>query len=248
MTLLLASMILATILPFNSQGTLRTVRLGDHDQKLHLYGRFAGQPIILSSGDGGWIHLAPHLADLLAAKGYFVIGFDVKSYLTTGGNGKGTLAPADVARDYGTLLRMFAADQPAILAGVSEGAGCSVVAASEPLNRARIAGVATFGLGERNELAWHWKDAVIYVTKGVPDEPTFNASSFIPHVPVPIAFIRAAHDEFVPRGESDLLVAAAASPTHVWTIAAHDHRFSDNLSELDHAALQAFEWIFAIHR
>jgi type IV secretory pathway VirJ component len=28
----------------------------------------------VSSGDGGWIHLAPHVAEVLAAKGFFVVG------------------------------------------------------------------------------------------------------------------------------------------------------------------------------
>ena len=43
--------------------------------------RGAGAPVIVSSGDGGWIHLGPHVAEILAARGYFVVGFDVKAYL-----------------------------------------------------------------------------------------------------------------------------------------------------------------------
>ena len=105
----------------------------------------------------------------------------------------------------------------------------------------------TFGLGERNELAWHWKDSLIYITKGVPSEPTFNATDFISHLsPVPLAFIRATHDEFVPSEQSDRLIAAASAPVRAWTVAASDHRFSDNLSELDRATAQAFDWIFAL--
>ena len=246
MKTLVSALLVATILPFGSQGTIRTVSLGGHDQKLHLYGPFTGHPVIVASGDGGWVHLAPHLGDVLAANGYFVIGFDAKSYLSTAAGTNGALTPADIARDYGTLLGMFTSDQPAVLAGVSEGAGLSVVAAADPLNRRRVSGVVAFGLGERNELAWHWKDSLIYVTKGVPTEPTFNASTFIPRVsPVPLAFIRATHDEFVPEGESDRLIGAAARPSRAWTIAANDHRFSDNLAELDRATFQALNWIFA---
>ena len=77
-------MLAATILPFGSQGTMRTVSLNGHDQRLHLYGRFSAPPVILTSGDGGWLHLAPHLADALAARGYFVIGSDAKAYLNGG--------------------------------------------------------------------------------------------------------------------------------------------------------------------
>jgi fermentation-respiration switch protein FrsA (DUF1100 family) len=246
MNRLLASLLVATILPFSSQGIARAVSLSGREQKLHLYGPATGRPVILSSGDGGWMHLAPHLADALAARGYFVIGLDAKSYLSIASGSKQGLTPEDIAHDYGTLLAMFASDQPAVLAGVSEGAGLAVVAAADPRNQRRIAGVMSFGLGERNELAWHWKDSLIYVTKAVPSEPTFNASAFIPRIsPLPLAFIRATHDEFVPPAESDRLIATAAAPVRAWTVTASDHRFSDNLSALDVAALQAFDWIFA---
>ena len=244
---LLAMLLVATILPFGSQGTVRTVMLGGHEQKLHLYGDVAGRPVILASGDGGWFHLAPHLADVLAARGYFVIGLDSRAYLSAGSGEKQCLTPADIGRDFGSLLSTFTtAVRPAILAGVSEGAGLSIVAAADPHNQGRLAGVLVFGLGERNELAWHWKDSVIYVTKAVPAEPTFNASAYIPHVsPVPLAFIRSTHDEFVPASESDRLIASAVAPTRSWTVAADNHRFSDNLSELDRATLQALDWTLA---
>src|SRR4029453_10301647 len=53
-----------------------------HEQSLYLYGPARGDPVILSSGDGGWIHLGPHVAEFLAAQGFFVVGFDVKAYLS----------------------------------------------------------------------------------------------------------------------------------------------------------------------
>jgi type IV secretory pathway VirJ component len=246
---LLVLLLTATILPFSSQGTVRTISLSGHDQRLHLYGRFTGPPVILSSGDGGWMHLAPHVAETLAARGYFVIGFDAKAYLSSGSSSGGALSPAEISRDFGTLLSMFAVHEPAVLAGVSEGAGLSLAAAADAANHPRIRGVVTYGLGERNELAWRWKDTLIYFTKGVPSEPTFNASTFIPRVaPVPLAFIRSSHDEFVSRVESDRLIDAARTPSKAWTISAADHRFSDNLAELDRVTAQAFDWIFATDR
>jgi len=246
MNLVVASLLVATILPFSSQGIIRSISLGGREQRLHLYGAPTGRPVILSSGDGGWMHLAPHLADALAARGYFVIGLDSKTYLSSASGSNHGLTPEDISRDYGTLLATFASHQPAVLAGVSEGAGLSVVAAADPRNQRWIAGVMSFGLGERNELAWHWKDSLIYVTKAVPSEPTFNASTFIPRIsPLPLAFIRATHDEFVPPAESDRLIATAAAPVRAWTVSAGDHRFSDNLPALDVAAFQAFDWIFA---
>src|SRR6187401_2932004 len=54
----------------------------DHEQSLYLYGPSRGDPVIVSSGDGGWIHLGPHVAEFLASHGFFVVGFDVKAYLS----------------------------------------------------------------------------------------------------------------------------------------------------------------------
>src|ERR1700741_3995538 len=50
-----------------------------HAQSLHLYGTRGGRPVIVSSGDGGWMHLAPHVAETLAARGYFVVGLHAKA-------------------------------------------------------------------------------------------------------------------------------------------------------------------------
>jgi fermentation-respiration switch protein FrsA (DUF1100 family) len=244
MAIVLAVVLAATILPFGSQGTIRTVSLNGHDQKLHLYGRFSGLPIILTSGDGGWLHLAPHLADTLAARGYFVVGLDARAYLNSGSPSGDALSPADISRNFASLLAMFASERPAILAGVSEGGGLSLVAAADPLNRPRIRGVVTYGVGEQNELAWHWKDSLIYITKKAPAEPHFSATSFIPRIaPVPLAFIRSSRDEFVPSSESDRLIATAGQPSKAWTIASNDHRFSDNLAEVDRVTQQALDWM-----
>src|SRR5689334_24031483 len=54
-----------------------------HLQQLQLYGPDDGAPVVVASGDGGWIHLGPHVAELLAMRGFFVVGFDVKAYLAS---------------------------------------------------------------------------------------------------------------------------------------------------------------------
>jgi hypothetical protein len=58
-----------------------TVTIRGHTQTLRIYGTRGGSPVIVSNGDGGWIHLAPHVAEMLAARGFFVVGFDVRTYL-----------------------------------------------------------------------------------------------------------------------------------------------------------------------
>lgn len=222
------------------------VTIRGHDQKLSVYGQRGGVPIIVSSGDGGWIHLGPHVAETLAARGYFVVGFDVRSYLSSFTSGSATLKINDEPADYRTLVEFAARGGSAkpILVGVSEGAGLSVLAATDPATRDAITGVVALGLPEINELGWRWRDAIIYVTHGVPNEPTFNTSSLVRRMaPSPLAAIHSTQDEFVPLAEVRRILAAAGEPKRLWVIQASDHRFSSNLPEFDRRLLEALDWV-----
>ena len=217
-----------------------------HPQSLRIYGARGGQPVIVSSGDGGWIHLGPHVAELLEAKGYFVVGFDAKAYLESFTSGRVTVRPEDEPGDY-KVLADFAAKgsrfRP-ILIGVSEGAGLSVLAATDPATRSAIAGVIGLGLPDINELGWRWKDALIYVTHGVPNEPTFSAATLVSKVaPAPLAAIHSTRDEFVPLSEVQRVLSAAREPKKLWIVNASDHRFSDNLAEFDRRLIEALGWV-----
>ena len=213
---------------------------------LRLYGPRDGVPVIVSSGDGGWIHLGPHVAEVLAAKGYFVVGFDVKAYLASFSSGASAVRPQDEPGDYRGLVAFAAhgASQRPILVGVSEGAGLSLMAATDPATRAAISGVVGLGLPDINELGWRWNDALIYLTHGVPHEPTFSAASLATRVaPAPLAAIHSTQDEFVPLTELRRIMAAAREPKRLWVVNASDHRFSDNLVEFDQRLLEAIAWI-----
>ncbi len=83
--------------------TRQTLSIRGHRQTLYLCVPPTGDPVIVSSGDGGWIHLAPHVAELLRANGYFVVGFDVRGYLTSFTSGNTTLRPQDEPGDYRVL-------------------------------------------------------------------------------------------------------------------------------------------------
>jgi fermentation-respiration switch protein FrsA (DUF1100 family) len=223
-----------------------TLAIRGHAQSLKLYGTRGGAPAIVSSGDGGWIHLAPHVAEVLAAKGFFVVGFDVKAYLESFTSGKATLRPEDEPGDY-RLLADFAArgsKQRPVLIGVSEGAGLSVLAATDPQTRPFIAGVLGLGLPDINELGWRWKDSLIYLTHGVPNEPTFSTATLVERVgPAPLAAIHSTHDEFVALPEIQRILAAAREPKKLWLVPAADHGFSNNLAELDQRLLEAMAWV-----
>ncbi len=229
-----------------SAQTTETLTLRGRAQTLHLSGPPGGYPVVVSSGDGGWIHLAPQVATMLAARGFFVVGFDSKAYLESFTTGATTLTTTNVPADYRELVRFAGTRSPGkpLLIGVSEGAALSLLAATESETKAMVAGVVGLGLGDANELGWRWKDALIYLTHGVPNEPQFSTIAVAGRVaPTPLAVINSTHDEFVSAGEADRIMSAAQLPKRLWMIEAADHRFSDRQTELAAHLAEAIDWV-----
>jgi fermentation-respiration switch protein FrsA (DUF1100 family) len=224
-----------------------TIVIRGRSQWIHVYGtRGAGTPIVVSSGDGGWVHLAPHVAEYLAEKGFFVVGFDAKAYLESFTTWTSTLRQQDEPSDYGELAAYAArgSTEKPILIGVSEGAGLSVLAATDLQTKSRIGGVIGLGLPDINELAWRLKDSIIYVTHGVPNEPTFSVAAIVDKVtPIPLAVIHSTQDEFVPVAEAQKILEKAATPKKIWVVQAADHKFSGNIAEFDQRLLEAIQWV-----
>lgn len=235
----------------NADPTTETFTIRGHKQTLHIYGSRTGDPVILSSGDGGWIHLAPHVAELLAQFGYRVIGFDSRAYLSSFTSNAGTLQQDDVIDDYGALVTYASqkGKRPPLLIGVSEGAGLSVLAASGKQINPLVDGVIGIGLGNMNELGWRWSDATIYLTHHLPHEPLFSVMSLVNRLsPLPLALIHSLHDEYAPAADADRIVHAAAGPAKLWSINASNHRFEGSTGEFDRRLLEAIEWVSAQHQ
>jgi alpha-beta hydrolase superfamily lysophospholipase len=223
-----------------------TITIRGHALPLHLYGEPSNDPVIVTSGDGGWIHLAPHVAEFLASRGYFVIGFDARAYLASFTAGKDTLKPADEPGDYRALIDYAKRTSTArpVLIGVSEGAGLSLLAATDAATKTAIAGVIGLGLPDLNELGWRWKDAVIYLTHGMPNEPTFSAAAVAASVaPAPLAAIHSTADEYVPLSEVQTVMDRAREPKRLWIVKASNHAFSGNVQEFDTRLLEAIAWV-----
>lgn len=243
----LVPLVLAVCASQASAGTTDVVVLRGRPQVVHLYGkRGSSPPVIVSSGDGGWMHLGPHVAEFLASQGYFVVGFDAKAYLKSFTSSVATLRETDVPGDYRELVRYASQGGVArpVLVGVSEGAGLSVLAASDAQAKSLVDGVIAIGLPDMNELGWRWKDSWIYVTHGIPNEPTFSSAALVDRLaPLPLAAIHSTRDEFVPLTQIQHVMARATDPKQLWTIEAADHRFSDNLPELNRRLLDALTWV-----
>jgi dienelactone hydrolase len=217
-------------------------------QELHVYGTPGRPPVLLSSGDLGWAGLVVHVAEFLGNSGYYVVGLNSRAYLGNFTTKTSALDPQDVPRDYLTLIEYVRQSSPSapILAGVSEGAGLSVLAATDPQVKAVVAGILALGLPDENELGWKWQDFTIWITKKAPDEPGFRVSNIIGKVrPVPLAEIHSTHDEFLPLEKAKALIAQAGEPKRMWVIEADSHRFSNARDELDRRMLEAIAWIKA---
>lgn len=212
MALGLAALTAVTLI---AQQAIATINIRGKPQQLRLYGAPTAEPVVVSSGDGGWIHLGPHVAEFLAANGYFVVGIDVRAYLASFTSGSATLRSEDEPGDYRTIVE-FASRQSKvhpILIGVSVGAGLSVLAATDPATKAAVRGIIGLGVPELNELGWRWRDSIIYITKATPKEPTFSAGEIIDQVsPLPFAAIHSTRDEFVPVSEVQKILARAKDP------------------------------------
>jgi Bacterial virulence protein (VirJ) len=226
--------------------TTVTLILRGRDETLRLYGPQGGRVAVVASGDGGWIHLGPDVAEYLAGGGWRVVGFDSKAYLSSFTTRQSALSPADVAADFAVLAdhARAGATGPPVLIGVSEGAGLAVLAATDSAVKARIAGIVALGLPDQCELAWHWKDSLIYVTKGVPKEPMFSTAEVIGRVaPVPVVAIHSTKDEFVSEDDVRRVMSKAGQPSQLWFVEAQNHRFGGNTGEFQKRLLQALDWI-----
>ncbi len=241
-----AAAIVVALMISSSAGAQDTIDIRGKRQELHLYGSRGGQPIVLSSGDLGWAGLVVHVAEFLSSRGCFVAGFNSKAYLSGFTTKTGTLIPADVPADYKQLVDFAAAGSRTrpILAGISEGAGLSVLAATSAEVKRCVQGVLALGLPDQNELGWKWQDSIIWITKKAPNEPSFMVEDIIGGVsPVPLAEIHSTHDEFLSLDAAKAMFARAAEPKKMWVIEAANHRFSDNRDELDRRILEALDWI-----
>lgn len=219
-------------------------------QLLHLYGDKSNPTVLLSSGDLGWAGFVVHVAEFLNGRGYAVVGLNTKEYLTSFTTKNSALKEADVMADFKTLMAYVQQGnpKPVVLAGVSEGAGLSVLAATLPELKSKIQGVVALGLPDQIELGWRWTDFTIWFTKKNPDEPYFMVSNIIANVsPVPLAEIHSTHDEFLPLDQAQKMMGKARQPFKMWVIEASNHRFSNNREDLDKRLLEALIWIKAPH-
>lgn len=222
-----------------------TLVLRGKPQVLRVYGTRGGPSVVVASGDGGWVHLGPFVAEFLARRGYFVAGLDSRAYLASFTRGESALSATDVASDFGAVADFASGGTTRpVLVGISEGAALEVLATAGGPTRSKVAGLIGLGMPDEAELGWRLRDAIIYITKGEPREPRFSTAAVIGRVaPLPVVAIHSTKDEYVPVDEVRRVMASAGDPKQLWLIDAENHRFSGKERELEHKLLDAMAWV-----
>jgi fermentation-respiration switch protein FrsA (DUF1100 family) len=201
--------------------------------------------ILFAPGDGGWRGLAITIAKAASGWGYDVYGLDTRRYLAAYTN-DGGLTEAQVSSDFAELARCMGAraDHRFTLLGWSEGAGLSLLAAASEGSKSSFDGLVTMGLPPRSFLAWRWQDAVTYVTRQLPNEPTFSSMDYMGKIsPLPLFMIQSTSDEYVPMDVAQRIFQAAHEPRRFRAVSASDHRFGGNQQELFTVLQEALQWI-----
>jgi dienelactone hydrolase len=205
--------------------------------------------VLLLSSDGGWHSFIIEIAERLAAEGYPTIGLDSKEYLSSMSKSK-ALDPAQVTSDVGAIahfVKESSGMKSVVLVGWSEGAGLAVLGALDPILRSELRGVVTIGLPELNELAWRWTDSIIYITKAVPNEPTFNSKDYVAKLaPVPLMMIQSINDDFVPVTSARDIFVRAQEPRQIVFINARNHRFEGERDAFWQALHKGLGWFDAL--
>jgi pimeloyl-ACP methyl ester carboxylesterase len=203
--------------------------------------------VLFSPGDGGWHGFAVSMAQHIAAAGYDTYGLDTHIYLSSFTTKERTLSPADVMRDYGELIRDIqqGTRAPVLLVGWSEGAGLDLLAAAAADNTGLIEGVVAVGLPTRSILGWRAADNITWITKKLPNEPTFASSDYLAKVEVPFFMIHSRGDEFTPLSDAEQLFALLKAPKRFVVINAGNHRFGGARDELLAQLSTGLQWIQA---
>lgn len=245
----IAPVVAALLLPLAASAdppASETLTIRGQQQSVRVYGRRGAPVAIVASGDGGWVHLGPYVAEYLSGNGYFVVGFDSKAYLSSFTKGDKTLATTDVPGDFAALVDYASqgSGAPPVLIGVSEGAALAVLAATNDTTKSKLAGVVGLGLPDQAELGWRFRDSMIYITKGVPKEPLFGTAEVIDKLaPLPLVAIHSTKDEFVSVDDIKRVMSRALEPKQLWLIEADDHRFGGKEQELNQKLMEAIAWI-----
>ncbi len=208
-------------------------------------GASASAVVIVTSDLDGWRGLTRALGDQLAGDGYAVIGLDARSYLLEATRRSGSVAPATVPEDYLVVLRLahtwFPEAQQTFLIGVSEGAGLSILAATDRRVGAQLTGVVgieTSGSVPLRSPYWAWTS---WITHRDVDSALVPIADFVAAVaPTPLSFIDSTHRAGPPDVEA--LFAHGGEPRRLAFLETQRTQLDDVRDELFAVLHACLDW------
>ncbi len=236
----------APAMPGNNGVTIR----GQRQDVYYLPGEGPGGPahraVLFAPGDGGYRGFAVRIAERTASWGYDVYAIDTRRYLASF-TGKTALKESEVTADFASLAAWIRQADPGArvtLMGWSEGAGLELLAAAGSENKLLYDGLLAVGLGEYSLLGWRTADAITWVTKKEPNEPTFPSLPYMHRVtPLPLVLIHSTGDEFTPVPAAERLFRQAREPKRWVLLDGRNHRFDGRQDEFFHSVRQGLQWI-----
>lgn len=201
--------------------------------------------VLFFPGDGGWRGAAIDFGRAMASWGYDVYGVDTKRYLESFTDGEVTLKEAEVTADLGAFAaRIRQNGRNAVhLVGWSEGAGLGLLGVAGKESAASFTGLIALGLPCQSVLGWRAADNITWVTKKMPNEPSFRSRDYVAKVTTPLLLIHSSGDEYTPVEEARKMFAAAGEPRRFVLVGARNHRFDGGRDELFRALRDGLEWL-----
>jgi fermentation-respiration switch protein FrsA (DUF1100 family) len=85
---------------------------------------------------------------------------------------------------------------------------------------------------------------VTYVTRQLPNEPTFSSMGYMSKIsPLPLFMIESSNDEYVQLDTAERLFQAAHAPRRFQVVTASNHHFGGNQDGFFRVLQEALQWI-----
>jgi hypothetical protein len=229
----------------------QSIVLNDHELRLH-FARGATGPrrplLVYATGDGGWHRKDLALYRHLISFGYPTVGFDAHQYVTHLGRDASTTS-ARLAADYERIIHAaketlgLPAEYPALLVGVSRGAGLSVAAAGEPALRPLITGVLAVALTKEEEYVKRARGLLGRGRRPTVPEMVELYEDLPRLATTPIAVIQSTRDQYLPAADARALFGADTPWRWLQPVRARNHSFGGARTELYDAIERSLKWL-----
>ena len=238
-----------------------SIELNGHPFNLHLY-RPAGASsenvlIIYATGDGGWWGLGRAIYNQMVKWDYPVVGFSSKSYLNNlkHVSATGTTTPRLLSEDYKKIVAVaenrlsLPPTTRIIFAGVSRGAGLSLVAAGARNPDQPPAGLLAISLTKEEEFVLHHPRGTPGTSDSGHPGVMIDTYRYLNRLgPIPVMVLQSTQDDYLPAAEARMLFGPDTETRKMRAVEAVDHSFHKGREILYKDAENAMKWIVSLLR